>query len=337
MSTDIQRKIVSPVRISNQNWTEGVTPLVSIINNTYNHENFIREALESFLMQETTFPVEILVHDDASTDRTAEIIKEYELKYPDLVLPVYQKENQFSKGVKPTQNFQYPRARGKYIALCEGDDYWTDPLKLQKQVEFLEANEEYSAATHQTLMIFENNYIFHSRQFNKLNNNCSLNIDSLLVGRKFHTASILFQSNVLRDVSMPSGITSGDRALFFLIASKGLIYFFSEIMCVYRKNAGGISSWVTSEMMKKDLNMLPWLKEIYPSFPTRLYAKFIHKTIILYPLNVSFKVIFKHYFLFLYYSFNEKRIDFNEIKVFTNICMTKLLRKILKKKSGDKY
>jgi GT2 family glycosyltransferase len=86
MSKDIDFKPGSPVRITNQYWPKGVTPWVSIVNNTYNQEKFIIDALESFLMQETTFPVEILVHDDASTDRTAEIVKEYELKYPGLVL-----------------------------------------------------------------------------------------------------------------------------------------------------------------------------------------------------------------------------------------------------------
>jgi len=91
-------------------------------------------------MQKTTFPFEILIHDDASTDGTADIIREYEAKYPDIIKPIYQRENQYSKGIKISQVYQFPRAQGKYIALCEGDDYWIDPHKLQKQVDYLERN-----------------------------------------------------------------------------------------------------------------------------------------------------------------------------------------------------
>ena len=119
-------------------------PLVSILCDTFNHEKYISQALDGFIMQQTSFPFEIIVHDDASTDNTAQIIREYELKYPDLFVPIYQTENQFSKPeVNIWTDITFPKARGKYIALCEGDDYWTDPLKLQKQVDFLEENPEY--------------------------------------------------------------------------------------------------------------------------------------------------------------------------------------------------
>lgn len=118
-------------------------PLVSICCLAYNHEPYIRQCIEGFLMQKTTFPIEILIHDDASTDNTAEIIREYEAKFPIIIKPIYQIENQYSKGVGVSRAFQFPRAKGKYIALCEGDDYWIDPLKLQRQMDFLECNKEY--------------------------------------------------------------------------------------------------------------------------------------------------------------------------------------------------
>ena len=130
------------VPIISQQWSEDTVPLVSISCITYNHENYIRDAIEGFLMQKTTFPVEILIHDDASTDNTATIIKEYEIKYPQLFKPIYQTENQYSKKDGTIGRIQRGRARGKYYAICEGDDYWTDPLKLQKQVDF-EENPEY--------------------------------------------------------------------------------------------------------------------------------------------------------------------------------------------------
>ncbi|HHX61228.1 MAG TPA: glycosyltransferase [Epulopiscium sp.] len=106
------------------------TPLVSICCLAYNHEKFIRQALDGFIMQESNFPIEVLIHDDASTDDTANIIREYEKKYPEIIKPIYQTENQYSKGVGISVTYNFPRAKGKYIAMCEGDDYWTDPYYL---------------------------------------------------------------------------------------------------------------------------------------------------------------------------------------------------------------
>lgn len=120
-------------------------PLVSICCLTYNHAAYIRECLEGFLMQKINFPLEILIHDDGSTDGTRDILKEYESKFPNLIFPIYEAENKYSNGYSGQMDFfNYRRARGKYIAYCEGDDYWTNPLKLQRQVDFMEKNTEYS-------------------------------------------------------------------------------------------------------------------------------------------------------------------------------------------------
>lgn len=120
------------------------TPLVSISCITYNHAHYIKDALEGFLMQQTNFPFEVLIHDDCSTDGTDKIIREYAERYPDIIKPMYETVNQYSQG-KPIGSmiWNIPRAKGKYIAICEGDDYWSDALKLQKQVDFLEANPSY--------------------------------------------------------------------------------------------------------------------------------------------------------------------------------------------------
>lgn len=120
---------------------ENITVSVCCI--TYNHAPYIRQCLDGFLMQKTDFKYEVLIHDDASTDGTEEIIREYEAKYPDIIKPLYEKENQWVLGRRGSKTFNYPRAKGKYIALCEGDDYWIDPYKLQKQVDFLEQNKGY--------------------------------------------------------------------------------------------------------------------------------------------------------------------------------------------------
>ena len=129
--------------------------LVSICCITYNHAPFIRQCLNGFVMQKTKFPFEILIHDDASTDGTQEIIREYEQKYPDIIKPIYQAENQYSKGIKINLTYNLPRAKGKYIAFCEGDDYWTAPDKLQKQVDFLESHLDYVMCSHRYRLYFQ--------------------------------------------------------------------------------------------------------------------------------------------------------------------------------------
>ena len=124
-------------------------PLVSISCNTFNHENYISKAIDSFLMQQTDFPFEILIHDDASTDKTAEIIRAYEKRYPSLIKPIYQTENQYST-VKVISVYNFSRARGEYIALCEGDDYWTDSKKLQYQIDKMKQYNDCQISFHPT-------------------------------------------------------------------------------------------------------------------------------------------------------------------------------------------
>ncbi|TWI52690.1 glycosyl transferase family 2 [Pseudomonas duriflava] len=130
------------------------TPLVSIVCLTYNHAPYIAEAEEGFLMQETLFRFEILVNDDASDDGTQDVIRSYAERYPTLIKPIFRKENQYSQGV-PYGIQLFALARGDYIAYCEGDDYWTDPLKLQIQVDFLEQNPDY-------VITYHDSYVFNS-------------------------------------------------------------------------------------------------------------------------------------------------------------------------------
>lgn len=159
-------------------------PLVSICCITYNHAQFIRKCLDGFLMQKTDFPIEILIHDDCSTDGTTEIIREYEAKYPDLIFPLYEEENQYQQGKAAEIDFyNYRRARGKYIAYCEGDDYWTDPLKLQKQVDFLEANPEYSVCFHNYKIFNTWNREFVNNTKLLHLNDCDITVDIFLNGK----------------------------------------------------------------------------------------------------------------------------------------------------------
>ena len=124
--------------------------VVSVLCLAYNHEAWIRNALEGFVSQQAPFRFEVLVHDDASTDGTADIIREYAARYPELIRPVFQTENQYSRGVPVSLRYLAPRIRGRYVALCEGDDYWTDPHKLAKQVAALEARPDVDICAHVT-------------------------------------------------------------------------------------------------------------------------------------------------------------------------------------------
>ncbi len=136
-----------------KNWKGDISlPLVSICTRTYNLENFIAEALDSFLMQKTDFPFEVVIDDDCSTDGTVEVIKKYMEKYPNII-----NENLLKKNIGVRMNFikNMQRAKGKYIAPCDGDDYWTDPLMLQKHVDFLEKNDEYVVTYGSLEPIFE--------------------------------------------------------------------------------------------------------------------------------------------------------------------------------------
>src|SRR5690554_6550272 len=175
------------------NWKGDIDkPVVSICCITYNHEPYIEDALKGFLIQETDFPFEILIHDDASTDRTADIIREYEAKYPRLIKPIYQVENQYSQGVKISAKFNFPRSQGKYIALCEGDDYWIDKDKLQKQYDFLKLNQEYSLCFHSAKIINEqDNFHFRGESIE----NREYSGQEILAEWTIPTASVMFVNN----------------------------------------------------------------------------------------------------------------------------------------------
>ncbi len=131
-----------------QSWKRSESCVVSIVCTTYNHEQYIQETIDGFVMQETDFPFEIIIHDDASTDNTPNIIEEYYLRYPDIIRPIYQKENQYSKGGFKPAVHAASYARGKYIAICEGDDYWISVQKLQIQVEAMERHPEVDFSFH---------------------------------------------------------------------------------------------------------------------------------------------------------------------------------------------
>lgn len=215
---------------------QNTEPLVSIDCMAYNHEAYIRKALEGFLMQKTDFTFEVLIHDDASTDQTANIIRKYEKIYPDIIKPIYQKENQYSKGVEISKEFQYTRASGKYIAICEGDDYWIDPLKLQKQVDFLEENSDFSMSCHNAITLWEYKQK-RPELFTPDDLPSVLGITDVLKGWLIPSASILFRTKLAQQLpDWQSKVYNGDYFLHLWCAHHGKIKYFDELMGIYRKN-----------------------------------------------------------------------------------------------------
>ena len=220
------------------NVENNTVPLVSICCAAYNHEPYIRQCLDGFMMQKTTFAFEVLIHDDASTDKTAEIIREYEKKYPDIIKPIYQTENQYRKGGKISVRFNIPRAKGKYIAFCEGDDYWIDPLKLQKQVDFLEGHPDCSLCFHRCCELMDEVKV--PLVFEHLREGYYTGED-ILETWTVPTASVLFHNYGSYLLQQCKGIIHGDIFLFLLLAERGKLYCLPDKMSVYRRNPKSVT------------------------------------------------------------------------------------------------
>lgn len=230
-----------------QNW-KGDQIKVSVTCVAFNHEYCISETLDSFLMQETDFAFEILINDDASTDRTAEILKEYENTYPNIVKPVYQIENQFSQGIN-TMAILFPKIQGEYVAFCDGDDYWVDKEKLQIQVEEIEKHPEIDLCFHSTYKLVDNvREEITSRHAE--DNKVFTPQEVILGGGEFcPTASLLFTNHLIS--SLPSWFDNaipGDFVSQIMGAARGGALYIDRCMAVYR--VGVESSWTVSETLK---------------------------------------------------------------------------------------
>lgn len=237
------------------------SPLVSIVCATYNHERLVGEALDGFLVQEVDGAVEILVNDDASTDGTQEVLRQYERRYPARIRVKYHRENQLSRGRRPLAHELLPAARGEFIAVCEGDDYWTDPGKLRKQLDVLRADDTLSACFTDAWKVDE---IAGTR---------TRFVSSLPGGRVpeerivraggglYPTASLLFRRS-----RVDSGLFDrlpelpGDEILIYALMASGGVYYLPEVTCVYRRWSGGVYSSIvhdTRAIAERKLRGLP--------------------------------------------------------------------------------
>lgn len=243
-ATGTAARLPAPVPIAQQSWPEGTVPLVSICCATYNHGAFVRQCLDGFLTQETTFPVEILIHDDASTDDTATVIREYAAHYPSLIKPILQEENQYSKGIKPNVHFNYPRVKGRYIAFCEGDDYWTSPQKLMMQVSFLETHANYSLCWTRFVTLENTTGVRkidgNGRYFAE-SGGCGFSFAEFVEGWHIGTQTLVFRRAAMNQANLAN---PAFRDVFLIsdLLTWGPGYCLPEVMATYRIHAGGIHS-----------------------------------------------------------------------------------------------
>lgn len=215
-------------------------PLLSIVCITYNHEKYLIQAIESFLKQQTSFPIEIILGEDCSKDKTREICIRYTERYPDIIRLETSEQN-----VGPQTNFlrALKSVRGKYIAYCDGDDYWTDPLKLQKQVDFLENNPDFSMCSHEVEIIYEADWNGNKKEFNR-----SIQIagfEDLIDNHFIPTNSLIFRNGLIKEWPgwlFSKNMISGDIPLELMLAYHGKSYFINEKMAVKRINGGGITA-----------------------------------------------------------------------------------------------
>lgn len=235
----------------NQEQTIDYEYMVSVSCIAFNHEPYIRQALDSFLMQKTDFDYEILIHDDASTDRTADIIRSYEKRFPDKIKAVYQTENQYSQGISNISGaFNFPRAKGKYIAMCEGDDYWTDPLKLQRQVDYMENHPECTMCFHAACIESEDKAL-RARVIRPYNRSRICTAEEVIDKKaNYPTASLMFTSSLGKQLPQYyHQCPVGDVPIHIFMASKGTVYYIDRIMSVYRQ---GVSVSWSAQMERGD-------------------------------------------------------------------------------------
>ena len=228
---------------------------------TYNQKDYIRQCLDGFVMQRTNFRFEAIVHDDASTDGTAEIVREYAEKYPDIIKPIFETENQYSKHDGSLGRIMNANTRGKYVAICEGDDYWTDPLKLQKQADFLDANPQCSLTYHACKNVFSTPCKVNCLTGENVKDFYS-DVD-FVIHYPFQTATVMYRKDILDSdlykKAQAIGCVFGDVLLYFSASRFGTIEGVNEKMSVYRRHEGGISQHMyDADKLWKSYN--DWLK-----------------------------------------------------------------------------
>jgi len=242
---------------------------------TYNHEKYIAEAIESVVSQKTTFPFELVIGEDCSTDNTRAICIEYQKKYPDIIRL---RLNEANEGMMLNwiNNINY--GQGEYTALCDGDDYWTDPYKLQKQFDFMEANPDFALCSHSVYTLM----CGHLDENIEMERDVLTTEDILRKDWGLLTASIFFRKSAHKTPGWYYTVKNGDYALQLIVSLSGKIKFMSEYMAVYRQHLGGMSSTL------KPLNQTAWMVYLLHEFDK--YTKHGFKKVIIERIKRMFKI-----------------------------------------------
>lgn len=296
--------------------------VVSIVCIAYNVEKYIAEAIESVLMQKVNFKYELVIGEDCSTDSTLEIALRYQKQHPDKIVVLQREKN---LGLTPNCVDTHNHCRGKYIALLDGDDYWTDVNKLQKQVDILEANPQYAGCAHQSLII-KGDHTKPVRLFGA-ETDAILTLNDTITHRKFHTSALVYRKEIWDKCGgIPPQISSNERAIYPMVAIFGNIYYLKDNMCVYRLAPTGLNSKISCTELEKDLAMLPWLKQIDKNFPINKFKAFLHLCMFSYPRKTPFLPLTKHYLLSIFFSFSYFPKNLGDAKWWTINYFKKLKR-----------
>ncbi|WP_432748161.1 glycosyltransferase family 2 protein [Pectinatus frisingensis] len=264
-------------------------PLVSIVCITFNQAPYFRRALDSILMQKTNFPYEIIVHDDCSTDGTTKILREYEQKFFDVIKPIYEKENLYSKHIPFEKEYIAPMIRGKYVAFCEGDDYWLDRNKLQIQADFMENHTEYSMIFHAIRYEHENEVIFTDR-ISKIERDYSL--EELIEGGGDFAGTATFfcrskDYSVFPEFRLKAPF--GDYTLQILAGIMGKVHYIPKVMSAYTYLRNG--SWTSRDIMNLTQHKKNRIDEVIMLKSLDRYTNYKYHNIILKQINLNLNLL----------------------------------------------
>lgn len=273
-------------------------PKVSIITITYNQEKYIKQALDSFIVQKTDFPFVVIVADDCSTDSTSEIIKEYAKKYPNIIKPILREKN-----IGSQENFvdAIQHCNSDYIAICDGDDYWCDENKLQKQVNFLETNPNYSICFHPMIFTYEDK----SKESKIIPHQMPTNPQSLInlaKGNYIPSNSVMYRTSAFKNLfnNYPKNIYPCDWFNHIICGSNGKIGFINDAMSVYRWNSNGVSYTNSINPVQEihlkygieevNFSFAVWnnIKEIYPQYYNEVFIPTLKDVYLTYLKDLQF-------------------------------------------------
>lgn len=255
-----------------KDWSGDINkPLVSVCCITYNHEQFIVNAIDSFLAQKTSFPFEIIIRDDCSTDNTTAIVQKYTKEYPNVIKAVIEKENQYSKGVGVLPA-SYKHAIGKYVAICEGDDFWISDNKLEIQANYMESNNAVQLSFHDAITInsqreqlaADSNNFTHGQRFSTKE----------IIGQWFiGTQTIMFKNNLEQDTfKCFHGVVNEDWAHQLVSSTKGEVHYISQLRGAYRKHKDSLSTAIGKDRTYRAIKLIT-LMDKFDDYSNYRYTK----------------------------------------------------------------